>query len=569
MTVIPSKAIVGHVANVPFTILLHKGQTYSARAVSVLASERPSGSKVVSDKPIAITFKDDSMFKDDPNDDNVYGNWDLAGDQLIPTRDIGREYIAVNASKEFKTDRVFITATQKNTVVYFYNDTITLQTGNTYDHILTREAEYIRSSSPVYIFHIAAFKDELGGAILPSLSCTGTKSTTFVRSNDEEFALLVLVKTGGEAYFKVNGAKNLLQEDSFQFVQGTNGIWKYAYVKYDLSQVQPNTPYSVKNDSMDFHLSTMNGGLLTGFRYGYFSGYGYVNLGPDKFFCLGDSVTIEAGPGKDSYLWNNGITLPSITVKDTGIYYVTVKKGFCTFSDTTRVLHNPPVSKGFLGNDTGSCSNVPFLLKTSFPFRNYIWQDNSTVTTYQPSKSGTYSVFVTDINGCKGSDSVSFTLYPLPEPQIVYNQNMAQFCEDSLVSLASNEVYAKYLWHNGQTTSSITSERTAKNEYTLLVTTTKGCEAKTAIAIDCSPFISVPNVFTPNGDNVNDKFRIKNAEKGYWRLDVFNKWGSKVFQAQPYLNDWEANGVPDGVYYYTLESQDLSNSLKGWIQILR
>ena len=50
----PKNDIVGHPANVPFVIILQKGETYSAQAVSTAAGLHLSGSTVVADKPIAI-----------------------------------------------------------------------------------------------------------------------------------------------------------------------------------------------------------------------------------------------------------------------------------------------------------------------------------------------------------------------------------------------------------------------------------------------------------------------------------------------------------------------------------
>jgi gliding motility-associated-like protein len=64
------------------------------------------------------------------------------------------------------------------------------------------------------------------------------------------------------------------------------------------------------------------------------------------------------------------------------------------------------------------------------------------------------------------------------------------------------------------------------------------------------PTITIPNVFSPNGDGVNDFFRIRNLELYDFRpLVIYNRWGAIVYQSDRYNNDWDGKGVPDGVYY--------------------
>ena len=64
------------------------------------------------------------------------------------------------------------------------------------------------------------------------------------------------------------------------------------------------------------------------------------------------------------------------------------------------------------------------------------------------------------------------------------------------------------------------------------------------------PTITIPNVFSPNGDGVNDYFVIRNLQLYDFRpLVIYNRWGNVVYQSDQYNNDWDGRGVPDGVYY--------------------
>jgi len=64
------------------------------------------------------------------------------------------------------------------------------------------------------------------------------------------------------------------------------------------------------------------------------------------------------------------------------------------------------------------------------------------------------------------------------------------------------------------------------------------------------PIITIPNVMTPNGDQRNDYFVIRNLlQYDHRPLIIKNRWGRTVYQSDQYNNDWNGMGVPDGVYY--------------------
>ncbi|MEO1448323.1 MAG: gliding motility-associated C-terminal domain-containing protein [Bacteroidota bacterium] len=81
--------------------------------------------------------------------------------------------------------------------------------------------------------------------------------------------------------------------------------------------------------------------------------------------------------------------------------------------------------------------------------------------------------------------------------------------------------------------------------------------------------IRIPNVFTPNGDGIHDTFVIENLELyPDHQLDIFDRWGRKVFTASPYQNDWGAEGVKAGTYYYRLRVKE-TGVQKGGVAVLR
>lgn len=75
------------------------------------------------------------------------------------------------------------------------------------------------------------------------------------------------------------------------------------------------------------------------------------------------------------------------------------------------------------------------------------------------------------------------------------------------------------------------------------------------------PTITIPNVFTPNGDGVNDYFNIRNLLLYDYRpVVIYNRWGNIVYQSNQYNNDWDGKGVSDGVYY-GIVSINLNNEI--------
>lgn len=81
----------------------------------------------------------------------------------------------------------------------------------------------------------------------------------------------------------------------------------------------------------------------------------------------------------------------------------------------------------------------------------------------------------------------------------------------------------------------------------------------------------IPNVFTPNGDQKNDTYKINKQYKVYcdpgFKFTIFNRWGKIVFESSDPDFEWTAEGLGSGTYFYTLESKARSQS--GTIDIIK
>jgi CHU_C Type IX secretion signal domain len=87
----------------------------------------------------------------------------------------------------------------------------------------------------------------------------------------------------------------------------------------------------------------------------------------------------------------------------------------------------------------------------------------------------------------------------------------------------------------------------------------------------------VPNVFTPDGSpGYNDNFEIGFGADGLTpgeagqkvQLIVINRWGKKVFESQDYKNDWKAQDLEGGVYYFDVKIGELA-ACKSWVHIVK
>ena len=73
--------------------------------------------------------------------------------------------------------------------------------------------------------------------------------------------------------------------------------------------------------------------------------------------------------------------------------------------------------------------------------------------------------------------------------------------------------------------------------------------------------LEVPNAFTPNGDGINDVFRVKEGYKSIisFKAQVFNRWGKKLYEWSDLEGGWDGksggSNVPDGAYYLHIQAR--------------
>ncbi len=304
------------------------------------------------------------------------GCYDLAGDQLVPVPIVGDEYVVMRGTlgvgATAQPEKVYVLGTQNGTVVNVNRNgtalaPITLAAGEqkVFDMDLADVKAYIKSNNPIYVLHMSGYGCETGAAILPPIECTGSRLVQFNRSTNESFSLTLLVKEGGQGDFTLDGvpipAANFTPVLGSPDVDPANGTpdWYSARINYTAAQL-PIGGHSIANSSTLFHAGITNGGAGSGCRYGYFSSFNSLNLGPDIAIFYGTNVILDATTfGAVGYLWSTGETTAQITVnvRRTSDYIVAVDLGRCIVYDTICVGTVEYVWIGDTDDDYGKFAN--------------------------------------------------------------------------------------------------------------------------------------------------------------------------------------------------------------------
>jgi len=386
ITITPTENVIGHPANVPFTITLNRGQSFSVRATNTGSGGTLAGSRVVSDKPIAITISDDSIRP--PGG----GGWDLAGDQLVPVDQLGTDYVVVRGLANI--ENVYILATANNTQVFLNGSggpAATLNAGQMFSTGIPGNSMSIQATEPVYVLHVSGSGSELGSTLLPHIDCTGSNAARFVRTTTSSFTMMLITSAGNQNNFLLNGNAGIISGASFAPVPGAPN-WVAARLNMNSTGQVPIGVNLLENTTGVFHLAILHnlGGSSV---YGYFSGYESLDLGDEEIFgCEGDVITLDAGNTGNTYLWSDGSTNPSLAVTDSGLYWVEVTSGNCVLSDTVLVnIHTIPELS--LPADTTLCPGQSMGLSANIvAFDSLLWSDGSTGASISVTSPGTYWV---------------------------------------------------------------------------------------------------------------------------------------------------------------------------------
>jgi hypothetical protein len=197
-----------------------------------------------------------------------------------------------------------------------------------------------------------------------------------------------------------------------------------------------------------------------------------LNLDEHYEICLDDSLTLTIDSTLTAINWNFGSADYAVSIREAGSVYLSYEDTFgCQFMDSTLVVvHSLPNIKL---KDTSYCVNSATLIPGSF--RSYLWNDSSSQNSLTIDTSGTYSVEVSDSNGCTAQTSIQVNLY---SPVVQRLGNDTTHCGPLALNFNTT---GRYLWSTLDTTSNVLISKSGLLELTF--TDTNNCTTKDSINI--------------------------------------------------------------------------------------
>ena len=204
-----------------------------------------------------------------------------------------------------------------------------------------------------------------------------------------------------------------------------------------------------------------------------------TNAGTDQTICIGQTATLTA-TGADTYKWSTNATTATITVSPTltTTYKVTGTKSGATATDDVVVYVNPlPIVN--IGTDKSICKGDVQVLNVDNSF-SAKWNSGQITNTIsvKPSITTSYSVTVTDNNGCTATDGINIIVNDIPNVNAGNDITIFKGSTTTLTAIGNGS----FIWNTAQTTPSITVNPSVTNTY--LVTLTKNnCTASDAVVV--------------------------------------------------------------------------------------
>ncbi|MFC6999298.1 LamG-like jellyroll fold domain-containing protein [Rufibacter roseus] len=344
-------------------------------------------------------------------------------------------------------------------------------------------------------------------------------------------------------------------------IAGVPKIATHITSSRDTADVSPNTWYhfaiTINSDSTHFYL---NGVKLKSRKV---TGYPKSNTGDTRTFVgshrQGNTNSIYFhGKIDDVKIYNRELTKNEINKEASRPLQIDRGNEFCLKEGTTQILKAPG-------------------------YASYKWSNGSTAPTIEVSQPGIYSLEAKDQRGNSYFGEINIEVCPTPDFSYTFDckTNSFQFQTEIDFPFDSFQWQIENLTIQNQLTVSHNFSQEGRQLVSLHVvkdgiefTVQKEIFYMPTSESDCAG-ITIPNIFTPNGDGNNDKFVVKglfwwgSSEQSTWRLIVYDRWGRQVYQSSDYRNDWAGENISEGTYYYHFSNKALNQNYKGWVEIVR
>jgi gliding motility-associated-like protein len=309
-----------------------------------------------------------------------------------------------------------------------------------------------------------------------------------------------------------------------------------------------------------------------------------VSLGADTLLCDDATLNLHVNPeAGTSVIWQDGSTGTNLLITSEGTYSVTASNecGVATDSITITQLNSP--APFALGPDTILCPNQSIVLVVPATTNAWTWNDDSMDSVRTISSAGVYSLLIS--NSC-GEALSSTSIQSDDRIPFIELDSLLLWCIGETISLdASQSFPATYAWSTDESSPAILIAQPGL--YHVEVAAPCASDAMT-IAVEADPDcriqtgIYIPNIFSPNGDSVNDVFTVHPGADITMTGStgtIYDRWGNVVYSSTdiPFVWDGHFNQQPmmPGVYVYRIAlayevvGQVRSEILAGDVTLLR
>ncbi len=210
-----------------------------------------------------------------------------------------------------------------------------------------------------------------------------------------------------------------------------------------------------------------------------------------------------------------------------------------------------------------------------FPPYTYLWS-NGEDAIHADLCPGDHWVEVTDINNClvREDFTIEDIIITLDPASLILECDLENKDIDLEASATGGIEPYYFEWWNGSTENPINLGMSPGN-FSVTVVDGNSCVEDTFFTIAAMTSECVPNVFTPNGDDINDTWSLEDTflyEDSEVR--IYGRFGRLLFQSFGYHDKWDGknkagNDVPDGVYFYSIEIGHGFDQINGTVTILR
>lgn len=268
--------------------------------------------------------------------------------------------------------------------------------------------------------------------------------------------------------------------------------------------------------------------------------------------------------------WSNDSSLAMQTISTSGLYVLTISNLCFTQTDSTRVYYYDIPKIKQPTTDTLVCAGQKIVISANYPMQ--LNNENGTTSTVLGiTKAGNYTINVS--NACFTTTSslalrtVEFPRFTIPTDTIVCDNTIA-----NITVISNKNPTTNITWSDGTTENIRTI--TQNSAYEIEVKNACGTFKKVfAISFATSGAgFSGTNVFTPNGDGINDTWQPLGEATNDYRLQIYNRYGTLVFETQTWNQAWNASASPDGVYFFSISYTDCNKQqkyLKGTVMVVR